>query len=182
LEVLAAAGCSPLVVVVPAESVADTAPLLGRFEAELVISGPSRQDSVARGIERVRAERVVIHDAARPFVTVADVRRVAEALARVDGAVMAVPLEDTLKRVKDERIVETVDRASLWRAQTPQAFRTEVLRAAHERALREGFEGTDDAQLLERCGAEVAVVPGSRRNLKLTFAEDFSFAEALMQS
>lgn len=182
MEALAGAGCQPLVVVVPAEAVEEVSTLAGRFDADLVIGGESRQRSVARGLERVDAARVVVHDAARPFVTAEEVRRAAAALDDADGAVTAVPVEETLKVVEGARIVATMDRTSLWRAQTPQAFRVAVLRAAHQRAAEEGYEGTDDAQLLERYGAKVVVVRGSRRNLKLTFAEDFALAEAMMRT
>jgi 2-C-methyl-D-erythritol 4-phosphate cytidylyltransferase len=89
-------------------------------------------------------------------------------------------MDETLKRAEGGRVVETVDRSAIWKAQTPAAFRTAVLRDAHQRAATEGFVGTDEAQLIERYGGSVGIVPGSRRNLKITWAEDFELAEALL--
>ena len=123
-----------------------------------------------------------MHDAARPVVTAGDIRRVVAALEYADAAISAVPVDETLKRVRDERVLETVDRAGLWRAQTPQAFRAEALRAAHRRAAEEGVTATDDAFLIERHGNRVAIVHGSRRNLKVTWEEDFAVAEAMMRA
>jgi 2-C-methyl-D-erythritol 4-phosphate cytidylyltransferase len=182
LDALAASGCGHLVVVVPADSVDAVVSMTAGFHADVVAGGVTRQESVARGLERVTADRVVVHDAARPFVTAEDVVRTLAALDGFEGAVVAAPVEETLKRVSGDRAVETLDRSHLWRAQTPQAFHVDVLRAAHERAAADDFEATDDAQLLERYGGRVAVVRGSRRNLKLTFAEDFAVAEAMLSA
>ena len=97
-------------------------------------------------------ELVAIHDAARPLVRPGDVARVVAAAARSGAALLAVPLRDTLKRVRDGRVVETPARDELWAAQTPQVFRTALLREALARAEADGFRGTDDAQLVERLG------------------------------
>jgi 2-C-methyl-D-erythritol 4-phosphate cytidylyltransferase len=144
--------------------------------------GASRQASVAGGLALVDTDSVVVHDAARPFATRADALAVIAALERADGAIVATPVDETLKRVHDDSVIETVKRSSLWRAQTPQAFRTTVLKDAHRRAAEEAFEGTDDAQLLERYGFRVVVVEGSRTNLKLTYPGDFGLAELLARS
>ena len=148
----------------------------------VVSGGPSRQASVARGLDEVRAARVVIHDAARPFATEAEIRAVVEALERAPGALVAQPVDDTLKRVEEGRVVSTIDRAGLWRAQTPQAFHTAVLRDAHRRAAEEGFEATDDAALLERYGGEVLVIEGGARNLKVTGPLHLELAQDLARS
>jgi 2-C-methyl-D-erythritol 4-phosphate cytidylyltransferase/2-C-methyl-D-erythritol 2,4-cyclodiphosphate synthase len=181
LDALSDAGCEPIVVVVPSGSEEDFAPLSGWVGVRVVTGGVTRQQSVARGLEVVTTERVVVHDAVRPFVTAVDVRRAAAALEQADGAVTAVPVDETLKRVEDGQIIETVDRSGLWRAQTPQAFRVDVLRAAHERAAAGSVAAGDDSVLVERYGGKVVVVRGSRRNLKLTFPEDFALAEAMMR-
>jgi 2-C-methyl-D-erythritol 4-phosphate cytidylyltransferase/2-C-methyl-D-erythritol 2,4-cyclodiphosphate synthase len=181
LDALSDAGCEPIVVVVPSGSEEDFAALSGWVGVRVVTGGVTRQQSVARGLEVVTTERVVVHDAVRPFVTAVDVRRAAAALEQADGAVTAVPVDETLKRVEDGQIIETVDRSGLWRAQTPQAFRVDVLRAAHERAAAGSVAAGDDAVLVERYGGKVVVVRGSRRNLKLTFPEDFALAEAMMR-
>ena len=180
---LAGAGCDPVVTVAPADLLEDAHAIAARSSGSIVVAGgPTRQASIAAGLARVDAPRVVVHDAARPLVTEADVHAVVDALERAPGAIVARPLDDTLKRVEDRRVVGTVPREGLWRAQTPQAFRTEVLRDAHRRAAEEGFEATDDAALLERYGSEVLVIEARGTNPKLTRAEDFSLAEALLRS
>ncbi len=122
-----------------------------------------------------------MHDGARPFATAELIIKVVDALTDHDGAIAAMPADETLKRVDGDQIVETVDRASLWRAQTPQAFRSEVLRAAHQKAAAEGFIATDDAALLENYGGTVCVIQGTRSNIKLTYPEDFALAEAILR-
>ena len=149
---------------------------------EVVEGGPTRQDSVRLALRNVSAPEVLIHDAARPFATAAMVGRLLEALAGADGALLAVPVDETLKRVAGERVAATVDRSELWRSQTPQAFVTSRLKDAHDRAERESFHATDDAQLIERYGGTVAVVEGAPENIKITRAEDFSIAEALLRA
>ncbi len=180
-DALAAAGCAPIVVVVPEEAFATARAALGR-DTVLVAGGATRRDSVRHGVDLIDTERVVIHDAARPFATGEMVRRVLEALVDCDGAVTAMPVTETLKRARDGVVVDTVDRAHLYTAQTPQAFRTEMLRHAHEMALQDDFDPTDDAQLIERYGGRVAVVRGSAANIKVTYSEDFALAEALARA
>ena len=150
----------------------------------LTVGGPTRQDSVWNGLQHVSTDVVVVHDAARPMVTG---RLVGDVLAALDGTtdavVAAVPVDETLKLVLDgATVAETIDRSKLWRAQTPAAFKTQALRAAHEKALADGFVGTDESQLIERNGGSIKVVPGTRDNLKVTFAEDFSVAEAMIEA
>jgi 2-C-methyl-D-erythritol 4-phosphate cytidylyltransferase len=121
---------------------------------------------------------VAVHDAARPFVRAEDVTRVLEAARRVGAALLAVPVTDTIKRVREGRVVETPDRSECWAAQTPQAFRTEILREAMAKAWAAGVRATDDVQLVERLGLPVAVVPGFAGNVKITRPEDLVLAEA----
>ncbi|HYL57799.1 MAG TPA: 2-C-methyl-D-erythritol 4-phosphate cytidylyltransferase [Candidatus Acidoferrales bacterium] len=148
--------------------------------------GAERQDSVriALALTSAESELVVVHDAARPLATAELFASCLEAAERAGGAIAAVPVADTLKRAADSTIVETVARAGLWQAQTPQAFRRDVLLAAHERAVREGFVATDDADLVERFGAhgaaQVEVVEGSTANIKVTTAADLAVAEAIV--
>ena len=182
IDALRTAGCDPIVVVVPSEHLGAIAGELGEADVILTAGGESRQASVASGLDEVASSAVVIHDGARPLLTPADVERVLEPLDRHDGAITGMPMDETLKRAEEGRVIETVDRAGLWRVQTPQAFRTSVLRSAHESALRDGFEGTDDAALVERAGGSVVLVTGSRLNLKVTYPEDFALAEALLGS
>lgn len=141
--------------------------------------GPTRQASVARGLALVDGDRVIVHDGARPFVTPDLVRRVLAGLHEVDGAVTAIPLDDTVKRVDGDRVLHTVDRTQLWRVQTPQAFWTDKLRMVHRRAEADGIEATDDAALIETFGGTVRVIEGSRTNIKVTHPEDLAMAEQL---
>jgi len=147
---------------------------------KLTPGGAERQDSVriALGLTSAEAELVVVHDAARPFATPAMFEAALATAARVGGAIAAIPLADTLKRVGDQRvIVATVARTALWQAQTPQAFRRALLIRAHERAVIDRVIATDDADLVEQLGATVAVVDGSAFNFKITTPEDLRLAE-----
>lgn len=157
----------------------------GRFSkvAAVVAGGAERQDSVYCGLQACGAvddDLILIHDGARPLVTAAMIDRVVAAV-RQDGACLAaVPAKDTVKVVRDGCVVDTPDRETLWLAQTPQAFRYDLIRAAHDRAAAEGVRATDDAQLAEWAGARVRVVEGDYRNLKITTPEDLPVAERLL--
>ncbi|HEY9159054.1 2-C-methyl-D-erythritol 4-phosphate cytidylyltransferase [Candidatus Binatus sp.] len=146
--------------------------------------GIERQDSVriALGLTSSESELVIVHDAARPLARPAIFEACMAAAARAGGAIAAIPVADTLKRVADSgsAIVETVGRAGLWQAQTPQAFRRAVLVAAHQRAVNEGIVATDDADLVERTGVRVEVVEGSTANIKITTPSDLAIAEAII--
>jgi len=144
--------------------------------------GATRQASVGNGLRALCAhlpDRVLIHDAARPFVTRDVIDRVLGALARGPGAIAALPVSDTLKEAgPDARIAATVERAGLWRAQTPQGFRFADILEAHARTRAAGREDmTDDAAVAEWAGLPVALVLGSSANVKLTTPEDFAMAE-----
>jgi 2-C-methyl-D-erythritol 4-phosphate cytidylyltransferase len=143
--------------------------------------GSSRQASVAAGLELVDAPNVIVHDAARPLVTEAMLAAVMAPLSDLDGAITALRMNETIKRTGDDLVIETVDRSDLWRSQTPQAFRTEALKQAHKKARDESFSATDDAQLIERYGGRIALVPGDPANIKLTYEEDFVVAEAMIE-
>jgi 2-C-methyl-D-erythritol 4-phosphate cytidylyltransferase/2-C-methyl-D-erythritol 2,4-cyclodiphosphate synthase len=145
-----------------------------------IAGGATRQQSVRNGLEAVDCERVLIHDAARPFVNRGHVDRLLAALDIAEGAIPALPVPDTLKR-GDGIVDETVSRDGLWRAQTPQAFRFGRLKAAYAR-WPAGEEPTDDASVMERAGGTVAMVPGDPMLMKLTWPEDFLMAEQLAAS
>jgi 2-C-methyl-D-erythritol 4-phosphate cytidylyltransferase len=169
------------VVVVPPEAVEG---VRASYEDRntVVAGGESRQESVRNGLAQVASEYVVVHDAARPFVTPEMIERTLSSLDDAEGAIVATPLDETLKRVEGDVVTETVSRRHLWRVQTPQSFRTEPLRRAHDKAAAEGIEVTDDASLIERYGGRVVVVHSTRANLKLTYPEDFVVAEAILRS
>jgi 2-C-methyl-D-erythritol 4-phosphate cytidylyltransferase len=149
---------------------------------KITAGGVERQDSVriALGLTSSEGELVIVHDAARPLATPAIFEACIAAAARVGGAIAAIPVADTLKRVSDGAIAATVARTGLWQAQTPQAFRREVLVTAHRRAVDEGIVATDDADLVERTGVRVEVVEASTANIKITTPSDLAIAEALI--
>jgi 2-C-methyl-D-erythritol 4-phosphate cytidylyltransferase len=144
-----------------------------------VIGGAERQDSMTAGLAALPADVsfVAVHDAARPLVGAEAISRVVEAARSSGAAILALPVRDTIKRVEDGVIVETPLRAECYVAQTPQVFRVEVLREAMEKAAAEAFVGTDDAEIVERIGVRVTVVPGDPNNLKITDHADLVAAE-----
>ncbi|RFB01548.1 bifunctional 2-C-methyl-D-erythritol 4-phosphate cytidylyltransferase/2-C-methyl-D-erythritol 2,4-cyclodiphosphate synthase [Parvularcula marina] len=146
------------------------------------IGGENRQASVRNGLRALTGhspQMVLIHDGARPFISHETITGVIEALHQADGAIAALPVSDTLKRANRAMgIEETVPREGLWRAQTPQGFRYEVIHNLHEDA--EPGTATDDAALLEARGIHVAIVPDLPTNIKLTYKEDFDVAEKLI--
>jgi 2-C-methyl-D-erythritol 4-phosphate cytidylyltransferase len=145
----------------------------------VVVGGATRAASVRAGLDAVPedAEVIVVHDAARPLAPSRLYRAVVDAIVPgVDAAVPGLPVSDTVKQVAGDRVVSTPDRSQLVVAQTPQAFRAAVLRSAHS----SGGEATDDAALVEVAGGAVAVVPGDRRNIKLTEPSDLLVMEAML--
>lgn len=151
----------------------------------IVPGGAERQHSVLNGLRAIQDAQdddlILIHDGVRPFVPVHVLEKALEVARDHDGALVAVPAKDTVKTVVDGIITGTPPRESLWLAQTPQAFRYGVIRAAHEIAEAEGFLGTDDATLVERLGKDIHVVLGDYRNIKITTPEDLILAEAFLK-
>jgi 2-C-methyl-D-erythritol 4-phosphate cytidylyltransferase len=174
-----------VVCVLPKAFVGDPPPW--RFQCDIdrlhiSVGGRERTESVANGLEDMPDEVnvVLIHDAARPFVNNATIDRVIAEARCGRGAVAALPVVDTLKEVDESgRIIRTVDRTTLWRAQTPQGFPRDLIEQAHARARAERVNATDDAALFERLGLPVVVVRGSERAMKITDEEDFARADAL---
>lgn len=148
---------------------------------KLTEGGKERQDSVriALGLTSADSDVVIVHDAARPFAPAALFTQCARSAAENGGAIAAVALADTLKEVAGGIIRATLSRAGLYLAQTPQAFRRDLLRAAHDRAARDAISATDDAGLVERLGASVRIVESSVINLKITTPDDLRVAETL---
>ena len=176
--VLAAARMCEVVLVLPEDQVGRVA--LDVQPGVVVAGGATRSASVRAGLAMVPdgVEVVVVHDAARPLAHPGLFAAVIQAVADgADGAVTAVPVADTLKRgAADGSVLDTVDRTGLWAVQTPQAFRLDALRAAHAGDP----EATDDAGLVEANGGRVVVVPGDRRNLKVTDPADLDLLEAFV--
>jgi 2-C-methyl-D-erythritol 4-phosphate cytidylyltransferase len=149
---------------------------------QVVEGGEHRPDSVQRALERVRdvIDFVAVHDAARPCLVDAWIDAVFDAAKRDGAAILAAPVQATLKRADQKKhITGTVDRESLWEAQTPQVFRRDLLIEAYAKRGRETV--TDDAQLVERLGRPVTVVPCSPLNLKITTRDDLKLAEQVLK-
>jgi 2-C-methyl-D-erythritol 4-phosphate cytidylyltransferase len=183
----AAPSLDGIVAVVPADRIADARELLGGVRAvrDVVAGGESRQDSVQRGLEALPPGFdgvVLVHDAARPLVEVELIESVVRATVEHDAAIPVLGLVDTVKRLRDDRVVETLDRSELGAAQTPQGFRVALLRRAYDRAFRDDVILTDEAMAVERLGEPVVAVKGSARNRKLTTPEDLAWAETLLRT
>ncbi len=146
----------------------------------ICLGGARRQDSVAEGLKQIEdAEWVVIHDGARPLVTVDLIERGLEAAQETGAAVAAMPVKDTIKVMNDHNIViDTPSRVSLQAVQTPQVFRSEIIRVAY---YQDAPEVTDDATLVERMGQKVKLYPGSYDNIKITTPDDLALAELLLK-
>ncbi|WP_226647368.1 2-C-methyl-D-erythritol 4-phosphate cytidylyltransferase [Mesobacillus subterraneus] len=151
--------------------------------SSLVNGGKERQDSVYNGLKAVHSLDgiVLVHDAARPFIKMETIHKLVEAASKDGGAIVAVPVKDTIKKAMDGTVAETVERSSLWAVQTPQAFRASVLLEAHNKAMREQFIGTDESSLVERIPHPVSIIEGDYDNIKLTTPEDLYFAEAILR-
>lgn len=155
-----------------------------RCPVDRVDGGASRARSVLNGLRHVgrhhAADWILVHDAARPCLSAASLDRLLEqGLAHADGAILAMPVRDTLKRRNAAGHIEaTVDRSSLWAAQTPQLFPLEALTRALRNCLEQGVEPTDEAAAMETRGAHPLLVPGSAANIKITWPQDLAVAEA----
>lgn len=152
---------------------------------KVVAGGAERQDSVRHALAEVPSgtEIVLVHDAVRPFLTQGMIDGVVAAARKHGAAIIALPMRDTVKQVSSDGIIErTVDRAPLWLAQTPQAFRRDWIEEAHRKAHAEKVRATDDAFLVEWLGHAVAVVEGSGENIKVTRPEDLVIGEAILAS
>ncbi|MBU8787925.1 MULTISPECIES: 2-C-methyl-D-erythritol 4-phosphate cytidylyltransferase [Bacillus] len=150
---------------------------------EIVPGGKERQQSVFQGVKVAGNEEIVlVHDGARPFIKREHIEQLVMKAKQTGAAIVAVPVKDTIKRVQDEEVAGTIERSSLWAAQTPQAFRLSILMNAHTEAEAKGFLGTDDASLVEEAGGKVAIIHGDYQNIKLTTPDDLLVAEAILEA
>ena len=182
------AAIDEIVLVLPASETASFLAVAGRWNlrklARVVAGGASRAESVWRGLQAVNATTagiVAVHDGVRPFVTAEEIALTVAAAAEHGAAVLAAPVVETIKEVREGFIVATPPRANLRRALTPQCFRYEILRRAYEQAGNLNDAATDDSLLVERLGVAVWVVEGSPRNIKITTPEDLKLAETLLR-
>jgi 2-C-methyl-D-erythritol 4-phosphate cytidylyltransferase len=179
-----------LVVAAPPAEVEAVRTLLAAFgvgegcAVAVVAGGATRQASVAAALAAAPegVTLALVHDAARPFLPGERLAAVLAAAATHGAAALAVPVADTLRRAEGDAFGETVPRGGLWRMQTPQAARVDLLRRALDAAARDGFEGTDEVALLRRIGVAVRLVEGDARNVKLTEPSDWALAEALWEN
>jgi 2-C-methyl-D-erythritol 4-phosphate cytidylyltransferase len=151
----------------------------------LIPGGNHRQVSVYNGLQALdkKTDTVVIHDGVRPFVRSEDLTACILGAEDVGACILGTPSSDTPKRVDKSQIIEeTLDRESIWLAQTPQAFQYDLIMKAHERARRDGVIGTDDASLVERLGQNVKIINSSKFNIKITLKEDLAVAKALFDA
>ncbi len=173
-----------IVVVVSAENRAKCQHLAGKGEwskvSDVCLGGERRQDSVAAGLKRLRdGDWVIVHDGARPLVTVDLIERGLEVAKETGAAAAAVPVTDTIKVVGDDEIVrETPPRKNLRAVQTPQVFRVDIIKKAYQQARG---NVTDDASLAEQAGYEVKLYTGSYDNIKITTPDDLALAEVLLK-
>ncbi|HVB30196.1 MAG TPA: 2-C-methyl-D-erythritol 4-phosphate cytidylyltransferase [Gemmatimonadaceae bacterium] len=174
-----------VVCVLPQRFAGDPPPWIFQCDVDRLlvsVGGRTRTESVANGLDDLadEAQIVLVHDAARPFVDLATIDRVIAGVEQGTATVAAMPVVDTLKELDDAmQVVRTVDRARLWRAQTPQGFSRETIVRVHRAAHARRLQATDDAALCEQLGVPVAAVRGSERALKVTEEADFARAEAL---
>jgi len=153
------------------------------IQLTVVLGGAERQDSVRNGLEALRdCTHVLVHDAARPFVTPEQISQIISQVRRDQATILAVPVKDTIKVVGETGVVEsTPARESLWAVQTPQAFRMSLLKEAHLAAWSAGRIGTDDAMLVEWLGHPVTVMQGSYENIKITTPDDLLLGEEILR-
>ena len=147
----------------------------------IVLGGDTRQASAYNGLrEAGDCDIVLLHDGARPLIAQTEIEAVIRDAAEHGGAVVAVPAKDTTVRAREGFIEAQLERSTLWQVQTPQGFRTTIIREAYEAAMRDGVQSTDDTGLVTRLGGAVKITPGSYTNIKITTPEDLAIAEALL--
>ena len=149
---------------------------------KVVIGGATRQESVYNGLLSVDNKDgiVVIHDGVRPYIQQDQISAVIDGAKACGACIIGIPADDTLKQISQSgHIKETVEREKIWLAQTPQAFRYDLIRKAHEKARKEGFSGTDDAILMERMDETIKIIKGSRINFKITTQADLDLAREI---
>jgi 2-C-methyl-D-erythritol 4-phosphate cytidylyltransferase len=175
-----------VIVTAPREAVDEITNLVksAGFKKSVVVieGGERRQDSVSKGLQKLQpgTDIVAVHDGVRPFVPVEDIETVVEQ-AKVSGAaILGVPIVETVKHAKREFVESTLTREHLVLAQTPQVFRTDILKRAFELAAKDEYYGTDESSLVERLGNPVAIVRGSERNIKITRPNDLTLARAFL--
>ena len=152
-------------------------------QVSLVVGGPDRQDSVKNAIQNSnpKVDLVVIHDAARPFITKTLIEQCVSACETSDGAIIAMQPHDTIKLSNDNVVEKTIDRSIVWMAQTPQAFNKHKLLEAYSSSEFDDLVVTDESSIMEKLGYKIMIVPGTGKNFKITTSDDWERAEAELQ-
>ena len=169
-----------IVLVLPKEDL-DRIKIFSFKNVKKIAGGKERQESVYNALKEMEhADIVIVHDTARPFATedmfLNGIKNVKKGF---DGSITAINARDTIKKVEDNRVIETLDRNELYIVQTPQTFKFEILKKAHEKAKEDNFTGTDDSSLVEKMGGNITVNKGSVLNFKITTKEDLILANCL---
>jgi 2-C-methyl-D-erythritol 4-phosphate cytidylyltransferase len=151
---------------------------------KILSGGKERQDSVYKGLLALSKDTdiVLIHDGVRPFISTEKIGKSIEMCKKEKAVILALPVNDTVKRVDEGYVVTTLDRDKLWIAQTPQTFEYKLILGAYKKAMEDGFTGTDDSSLVERLGFKVRVLEGESKNIKITTPEDLVLAEKIIES
>jgi len=149
----------------------------------ILCGGEERQDSVHKGLLALpgNTDIVIIHDGVRPFISPQKICESIEMCKKEKAVILALPINETVKRIEDQHIVTTLNRGKLWVAQTPQTFEYKLLLEAYKKAMEDGFSGTDDSSLVERLGFKVKVLEGDYENIKITTPEDLVLAERILE-
>lgn len=175
-----------IVIVANPQEIAVVKQLLKKYNMDIhivVSGGTERQMSIRNGLAHINSKYVMIHDAARPFISSEKLNNLYKEVQNSNAAVLGVPAKDTIKQIdKYNKIKCTLERESLWLIQTPQAFGRSILKEAFEKAEKENFLGTDDSSLVERLGIEVQVIMGDYQNIKITTPEDLILAQAIIDN
>ncbi|GAE26007.1 2-C-methyl-D-erythritol 4-phosphate cytidylyltransferase [Halalkalibacter wakoensis JCM 9140] len=178
--------CKQVILVANGQEIQAMKELAKTFQLSKVTSvvegGEERQYSVKNGIDSLKDDSIVlVHDGARPFITIDVIHRLVEKAKEIGAVTVAVPVKDTIKKVTSQKVVKTLNREELWSIQTPQAFKLAVIKEAHQKAEEAKMLGTDDASLVEWNGHVVGIVEGEYQNIKITTPDDMLFAEAILK-
>ncbi len=166
--------CKQIVLVMNQDDVTEYAKKIKWSQSVMIIrGGKTRQESVLNGLKGVQEEVVLIHDGARCYLSQKSIDDCLDALKETDACLLMVPCKDTIKEVKEGMVAKTLDRSLLYQAQTPQAFKTDLVFECYNKAEEDGFEATDDAQIVEKYSdVKIAAIMGDYRNIKVTTLDD----------
>jgi len=150
---------------------------------KIISGGKERRDSVYKALLSLpgNTDIVTIHDGVRPFISPEKIIKSIEMCKEDKAVILALPINETVKRVEDRFVITTLDREKLWVAQTPQTFEYKLILEAYKKAIEAGFIGTDDSSLVERLGFKVKVLEGEYENIKITTPEDLALAERMIE-